>query len=400
VRILHVSPYFKPAHRYGGPVESVYRLCLGLARIGCEVRALTTNADGIGKVLPVSTWRTHAITAGFDVRYCPRIMRHSVSPRLLRLLIPYVKWANVVHLTAVYSFPTIPTLLMCRMFGKPLVWSPRGALQPWRGSRRRAAKSVWERACKAWMPHHTLLHATSEEERDESVRRFPRLPAIVIPNGINIPRKIAHEAGSGRLRLGCIGRLDPKKGIENLLEACRILKDGGTALQLRIAGSGDAPYERLLRTKIETLGLGADVEMVGHLSGKAEQRFFEQIDIAVAPSYTENFGIVIAEALGHGVPVVASTGTPWARIEEIGCGLWVDNDAATLARSIEQMSRASLNEMGLRGRRWMTDEFSWERVARDMSEAYSSLAHGKSTFKRRPVEGISPAASQHASSSD
>src|SRR5437016_207310 len=99
LKILHVSPYFIPARCYGG-VESVYRLCLNLARVGCEVTALTTNAHGLDEVLPVSTRREHAITGGFRVRYCRRRMHHSVSPALVRWLIPYVRWANIVHLTA------------------------------------------------------------------------------------------------------------------------------------------------------------------------------------------------------------------------------------------------------------------------------------------------------------
>ena len=162
LKILYVGPYFKPTRRYGDAVEPSYRLCLSLARIGREVRVLTTNADGLDRVLPVSTRREHATTAGFRVRYCQRLMRHSVSPGLLHYLFQYMKWADIVHLTAVYLFTTLSTMAACRVLRKQFVWSPRGALQSWCGSRRNAARYVWELGCRIDMPSSTVLHVTSE----------------------------------------------------------------------------------------------------------------------------------------------------------------------------------------------------------------------------------------------
>lgn len=383
MRVLHVSPYFRPAYRYGGPVESVYRLCLSVARLGCDVRALTTNADGLDRVLRVDLRETHWIVAGFEVRYCARVMRHAVSPSLLRYLVPYVRWADVAHLTGVYSFTTIPTLMACRLFRRPLVWSPRGALQRWRGSRRIGSKRLWEMVCRALTPRDTILHVTSEEERVESLARFPKLKAVVIPNGVRVPNDVRHEPGDGALRVGYIGRLDPKKAVENLIDAAAIARDSGAKIRLIIAGSGTPEYENSLRARIERRGLAADAEMTGHLDGAAKARFFERIDLAAFPSHTENFAIVVAEALAHGVPVIASKGTPWARVEEMGCGMWVGNDADSLAGAIAAMASKPLAEMGERGRRWMLDEFSWQRAARDMYAAYASVSRGRKLRGRR-----------------
>jgi glycosyltransferase involved in cell wall biosynthesis len=233
VKILHVSPYFRPAHSYGGSPESHYRLCFNLARLGCDVRVITTNADGPHKVLDVQPGREVAVAAGFEVTYMGRIARSTVSPGMLMRLPFEVRRADVVHLTGVYSFITIPTLLACRLMGKPLVWSPRGALQRWRGSRaegyRGTLKWLWKIACRIAAPRATTLHLTSETERAESLRLFPKFPAAVIPNAVRVPASVNHAAADGILRLGYIGRLHPRKGIENLLEACHILKDRGLA---------------------------------------------------------------------------------------------------------------------------------------------------------------------------
>jgi glycosyltransferase involved in cell wall biosynthesis len=380
LRILHVTPYFMPARSYGGPVESVYRLCLGVAATGCEVRVLTTNSDGPGRSLVVDTGRLIAVAAGFDVRYLPRRARQAVAPSMLFRLLPEVRRADVVHLTGVYSFPTIPTLLAAGILRKPVVWSPRGALQRWAGSRRVTAKRLWEAVCIPLAGRRTILHVTAEQERIESQRRFPRLTTVMIPNGVRIPQEPAYQAGDGTLRLGFIGRLDPKKGLENLLNACAIVKAAGTTFTLVIAGGGAERYSQTLKDQTAKLALGTEVRFAGEVHNRAKRAFFEGINLLVVPSHTENFALVVAEALASGIPVIASRGTPWATLEEKGCGLWVDNSPAELARAITQMCHAPLAAMGARGREWMAADFSWSAAARAMCNTYSSLAYGKRLF--------------------
>ena len=376
MKILHVSPYFMPARAYGGPVESLYRLCLNLARLGCEVRALTTNGNGLGKVLDVEIGRQIAVAAGFEVTYMGRIARHAVSPGLLMRLPFEVRRADVVHLTGVYWFPTIPTLLACRLLGKPLVWSPRGDLLRWRGSRGRISKRIWEVVCRIAAPRTTMLHLASEAERSASLSRFPNFSMTVIPNAVRASASVKRAAVHGTLRLGYIGQLHPKKGIENLLEACRILKDRGVAFSVVLAGSGRARYNRSLTRKIATLGLGDVVRMAGEVHGRAKREFFESLDLLVAPSHSESFASAVAEALAYAVPVIASRGTPWSRLAEQGCGLWVDNTPESLAAAIGQMRAMRLEEMGRRGREWMAAEFSWDTVARKVCDAYSVMLRG------------------------
>jgi glycosyltransferase involved in cell wall biosynthesis len=305
-------------------------------------------------------------------------MRQAVSPTLLRLLPAYIRWADVTHLTAVYSFPTIPTLALCKASGKPLVWSPRGALQRWDGSTRPLAKAVWERVCRSLAPKIAALHFTSEDESLQSLRRFPDFKAIVVPNGIELPENVRDISANTGLRLLYLGRLHPIKGIENLLKACEILKSQSkTCWSLLIAGQGDVQYADKLNSCIKDFGLSQQVKMIGEVAGESKQELFENANIVVVPSYTENFGMVVAEALAHGVPVIASSGTPWNRLEEIGCGLWVDNSPDSLAKAIERMNRMPLCEMGQRGREWMQKEFSWDKQAKEMIRVYEDVLSEK-----------------------
>ena len=88
------------------------------------------------------------------------------------------------------------------------------------------------------------------------------------------------------------------------------------------------------------------------------------------PSFRESFGIVIAEALAHGVPVIAGRGTPWPRLEEEGAGLWVKHDPESLAAAMDRISAMPLREMGRRGRAWMEREYSWDLVAERTIDLY------------------------------
>jgi len=386
MRILHVTPSFAPAWSYGGPIYTVLHLCEALVRAGCDVRVLTTDADGPRKVLNVDKKREVQFSERLRVRYCRRSMPDAVSIPLLRLLPRYVRWADVVHLTAIYSFPTIPTLMAAKISNKPLVWSPRGSLQRWEGSTRPQVKAVWERICRAAAPDKLILHATSLEEAEESRSHFPSAATNVIANGVDIPTVNRSKRPGEALRVLYLGRLHPKKGIDNLLAACKLLESRGVRFTLTIAGSGDESYETTLKLEIDRLGLSDSVKMIGAVEGEAKRATFENADLVVVPSYTENFGMIVAEALAHAVPVVASKGTPWQRLEEIGCGLWVENDRETLADAITRISRLPLEEMGQKGRRWMVDEFSWDRIASEMLDCYRSLAPGDVPgYERRTI---------------
>jgi glycosyltransferase involved in cell wall biosynthesis len=372
--VLHITPAFYPAHVYGGPIESVYQLCRHLGQAGCEVRVLTTDANGPKTVLNVETLKEVEIAPGLTARYCHRIFRHTVSPNLIRLLPSYLRQADLVHITSVYSFSTIPALLMCRILRKPIVWSPRGSFQRWDGSRRMLAKFLWEKICQVVAPEKMLLHTTSEREARESGERMPGIHLAVIPNGVVVPERVSHIEGGGVLRLLYLGRLHPIKGIENLLNACRILNEKyERTWSLTIAGVGDPDYVKCLSELIEQLSLGRQVTLVGGVGGEDKEELFERTDVLILPSHSENFGLVVAEALAHAVPVIASTGTPWAELEKRGCGLWADNSPEGLAEAISRIRHKALPEMGARGRAWMKGEFGWETIAAKMFDAYRTL---------------------------
>ncbi len=372
-----MTPAFAPAHAYGGAVAAIHDLCIELGQAGCSIKVLTTNGNGDNQVLAVETDYEVKAASRFDIRYCRRIWRQAVSPTLLRHMPGYVRWADVVHLHGVYSFPTIPTLAACRLFGKPLVWTPHGVLQRWEGSTRTTLKAGWEWICRTLAPQLTVLHTTSDQEAEASRKRFPGTEVVMIPFGHHVPEQISHEEETQTLRLLFLGRVHPKKGIENLLDACVLLKPRlNRPWSLTIAGGGDPSYVSSVRARIESLGLDQQVCMVGEVFGEKKDVWFSRADMLVVPSYTENFAVVVAEALAHAIPVIVSTGTPWQHVEEVGCGLWVDNTPVSLSSAIQKMSASHLCEMGQRGREWLKRDFRWDVTARAIVKCYERAIAG------------------------
>jgi glycosyltransferase involved in cell wall biosynthesis len=372
MRILHVVPTFYPALCYGGPIYSVLHLCLNLVELGHEVRVLTTDANGKARVSPAEK-RDPALNP-MQVNFSRRIGSGTVAPALVKDVLQQAEWADVVHLTAVYNFSTIPTIFAARRARKPLVWSPRGALQRWAGSRHGRAKNLWNATCALMLPARTALHVTSNEEAAESTPRVGNPTPFVIPNGIEIPPVPDNPPQDGFYKILFIGRLDPKKGLENLISSLPALSSHGIRQwRLRIVGAGAPAYVACLKRLASDCGVGANVEFDGDLRGQEKFFAFANSDVVIVPSHTENFANVVAEALAHARPVIASRATPWSEVEQHECGLWVDNDPHSLAFALKIIHSRDRIKMGLRGRQWMAHSFSWLEQARRMACLYEEL---------------------------
>lgn len=373
MKVLHVVPSFFPAFYYGGPIESVLRLCEGEVQAGCQVKVLTTDSNGPKKLF-VPNSREKRLRSGLNVRYCRRIAGDSVSIELLRALPKYVRWADVVHLTAVYSFPTLPTLITCSVFGKPLVWSPRGAFMWWDEVPNRLAKRSWEMACRSLVSSRAVLHTTSKSEAFASRKHLPGLRSVVIGNGVRIPRLARDSKRAGLRKILFIGRLHPKKGIELLISAIGLLKKAGDSVpELAIAGEGERAYTCSIRALIKKLRLEKHIRLVGFVNGRRKQSLYRESDAMILPSHSENFGIVVVEALAAGLPVIASRKTPWSNLTTHQCGMWIENTPMSIANAIRKLSLRHVGKMGARGRNWVVREFDWSTIAQRMIRQYQLL---------------------------
>lgn len=376
LRILHVIPSFHPARHIGGPVVSTLRLADSLAaEPGIALEVLTTDAAGarVGDRVPV---RRARFPVGYDVTYTRRIAGRDVAPGFLARLLPAVARADVVHLTATYSFPTLPTLAACRLLRRPVLWSPRGAIQArleWEAADSRA-KAAFERIALHLAPAASVIHATSPAEAALTARAMRGLLVRTVPNPVPIPPEpsgfVRQTPGARPLRLMFLSRLHPKKGLDLLLRALAGLP-GAT---LDVYGSGAAEHVAALEAAVRQAGLGARVSFHGHVEGAAREAAYRAADLFVLPSHSENFGNVVAEALAFGVPVVTTTATPWAALEARGCGAVVPPDAEAIREAIARLAPHDLAAMGRAGRAFVAEAFAPDVVARRMIALYRALA--------------------------
>ena len=375
LRPVHVVAGLDPAD--GGPSYSVPRLCEALAAAGAEPVLLSVIT---GRIPPCDT--PHR---GYPDRRFAQDLAHVPGLRLLRCSAAFctalketAAIADVVHDHGLWLLSNLQAGWAAAAAGKPFVVSTRGMLSPPALSFSRARKcAFWKLLQGPVIRRASCIHATSGQEYDE-LRAFGlRHPIAVIPNGIDVPDLVLEPlaAAGGKQVVLFLGRLHPKKGIELLLQAWAKVEPGHSGWQLSLIGSGEEWYVRELQALSRNLDLGR-VSFGGATYGAAKWDVYRAADLFVLPSLNENFGLTAAEALAAATPVIATTGTPWSRLEAEGCGWWVEPTPYALAAALTAamaMPRPALREMGLKGREWMLRDFSWNRVAQDMADVYAWL---------------------------
>ena len=171
-----------------------------------------------------------------------------------------------------------------------------------------------------------------------------------------------------------LGRIHQKKGLLMLVEAWARVRPQGW--RLVVAGPDEAAHKIKVEKAVEEAGLSHVVSFTGPIQGRAKESLMFDASLLVLPTHSENFGMVVAEALAHGLPVLTTTGAPWSGLPKVGCGWWVDVSVDGIAEGLRQATRLeakSLREMGLRGRKWVETEFSWSSVANQFIASYESL---------------------------
>jgi glycosyltransferase involved in cell wall biosynthesis len=202
-------------------------------------------------------------------------------------------------------------------------------------------------------------------------------PVAIIPNGVDLPPESFRAFGKLRDGGDCrrtalfLSRIHPKKGILDLLTAWKSLAPQDW--RLRIVGPSEGGHAGVVSQSIRALGLQPSVSIEKPLWGDDKMRAYAQAELFILPSYSENFGLAIAEALAAGVPVVTTKATPWEELVKERCGWWTGVGAAALTMALSAALKtptAELATMGQRGRALMERRYSWRVVAEDMMELY------------------------------
>lgn len=370
MRVIHVVPAI--TEEASGPSYSVVRMCESLIAQGQEVTLAAL--DWAPMLSPPPFLKVFPLGVG------PR--RLGRSPAMRRWLVEQALSGNVdvLHNHGMWQMNAVYPGWATKKGKINLVVSPRGAFSKWAmqyGSRMK--KVFWPLVQRPALEYTTCFHATAESEYEDIRRMGFMQPVAVIPNGINIP-EMPPKTATGFRTLLFIGRIHSVKGLDMLLPAWRAVQDRFPEWRLVIAGSDDGYYGNSgylgdMHALAQQLHLKR-IEFVGELRGHKKLKAYQEADLYILPSYSENFGMTVAEALAAGMPAIVSKGAPWRGLETHGAGWWIDIGVEPLVACLEDAltySQAALADMGLRGRGWMEAEFSWAHLGQRMAETYNWL---------------------------
>lgn len=395
LRVLHVIPSVAPQD--GGPSSAVIGICRALIAEGREVEIATTDADGAGRLRVALHRRVEY--EGVPTTFFPR--RASVafkwSPALAAWARDGVRAYSVVHVHGVLSHAPLAAGRACRAASVPYLVRPLGTLDPWSLGQKAWRKRLLLRlGGRALLDGAAALHYTSAEECRRTESGLGPLPrGVVIPIGVGdeyfAVQPVAHEPP----RLLSLGRLDAKKGLDRLIAAFHRLagRPDVPRWRLTIAGEGAPSYVAALQA-LARRGAAADrIDFAGWVSGAAKHALLASADLFVLPSYQENFGIAVVEAMAAGLPVVVAPGVNLSSdIHAAGAG-WVAGleETRLIAVLAEAMRDADARRRRGAAARRYAEAFRWRGIARQLTAIYDALAaNDRSAVRGRSAEGLAP----------
>ena len=376
LKILYTIADLQPES--GGPSRSVSALAAAVAELGCEVE-LIAREYGRGKSAPLTPSRPVQTTlvSGRDI-FAGKFWRPPEFEKALQKSCA-TKSPVLLHDNGLWLPTNHAVARVARETQLPLVISPRGMLTPWamrfHGFKKRLAWLFYQRRD---LQSAQMLHATSHQEAAEFRALGLTQPIAVIPNGVVLPAEVERpEVGSRKSEtrtLLFLSRIHPKKGLMNLVEAWTVIRKSEIGRwRVVIAGGGESEHLAKVKAEIKKQKLENDFEFVGAVADEAKWDLYRSADLFVLPTHSENFGIVIAEALACGVPVITTRGTPWQDLITHRCGWWVEIGAKPLAEALKTAMKLPDEErraMGLRGRKLVEENYTWPAAAKKMVAVY------------------------------
>ena len=367
----------------GGPAVTVPKLADAFVANEIQSHVFTLDYSCHGPQQLIQRATLHTVAAGSLARSFRGFSPHSRAA-LRRLASGF----DLIHNHGLWMFPNRDARIAAVRAKIPLIISPRGMLSEWALGRSRCKKRlVWTLFERANLHAAHGFHATSDEEMSSIRTVGLRQPIAVIPNGVELPNlnelpgRNLIEAKFPRLRgknwLLFLSRLHPKKGLRELLDVWAALGDKRNGWKLIIAGPDLDHYRSELDVLIREHQLENEIVFTGMVEGAERDCLLGQSDLFVLPTHSENFGLVVAESLAAGVPVITTKGAPWQELQTNQCGWWID--LGSLQAKLEQAMSLSVEvrrEMGKRGRELVTNKYSWDRVGEEMAQFYRWCVSG------------------------
>ena len=391
MRVLLVSGHFQPAWEWGGVVSTTWELSRALVQAGVEVTVLATDAAMQPPAQPTPVDR---VEEGVRIVTC-RVLggrclgmanRMAISPETLWRAARWVRWADLVHINGVWSPHVAQVWAVARLLRKPYLVSPHGNLERYSLGQSQLRKRIFMALySRRILTGARAIHYTVHNEHHEAPAWLQPTPAVVVPcvvksldpgDGARFRQRLGLDPGD-RL-LGMVGRIHKKKGFDVMLPAlARARARCETPTRLVVVGPEEGEYLATVRGLIQELNLGDRVIFPGELHGQDLADAYAGFDLLMLPSYEENFGLVVAEAMMQGTPVVISEfvgSKDW--VEQAGGGVVLPREEPHWSELLERVDRDPAllvswcdDDLARRTR----ENFSPESVGQAMLEGYRGL---------------------------
>ena len=369
--VVHIVGSTRADH--GGTSRSVPALCEALDAEGVEVHLVTAvpaaPAPDQEPIFPNGGVHVHRIEER------TRLQRTLRGPmgfyRRLWSVVEEVQ-PDVIHDHGAWLPSNVVAAWVARRADVPLVVASRGMVTEWSLSHQARKKQVaWHLYQKHVFRQASLFHATAPAEVDDLRALGMTQPIAVVPNGVEIPGTLPNGQTTDGKRALFLSRVHPKKGLPMLLDAWADLRPDGWTLEL--VGPSENGHREELEAQASELGLDGEVVFSGPVDDADKWHKYAAADLFVLPTHSENFGIVVAEALAAEVPVLTTTGTPWQELEDNDCGWWVAPDPEAIRDALAtalRKSDAERSAMGARGHELVKSTYTWQAVGEKMHDTY------------------------------
>ncbi|MGD1902052.1 MAG: hormogonium polysaccharide biosynthesis glycosyltransferase HpsP [Geitlerinemataceae cyanobacterium] len=384
LKVLQIVPSISLV--YGGPSQMIRGFSKALARAGADVTILTTNSNGDNGQPPLDVPLDRAVEQdGYQVRHfpCALFQRYKFSPALLLWL-----WRNafkfeITHIHALFSPVSSLSAWICRLRRLPYILRPLGTLDPADLRKKRWLKQIYVALLEGPnLKQAAAIHFTATDEAKISERFGASTPHFVLPLGVELPAPVTDRSclddlaiDPARPLLLYMSRIEPKKGLDLLIPALEKVAASGLDFQFVLAGANpqDPDYEQGILKQIQDSTIAARTIATGFVTGDVKAALLDRADLFVLPSYYENFGIAVAEAMVAGAPVLISNRVQiWDTIRETDSG-WVvpckmEAIAAALTEALSLPDRRE--QCGTNARNCALERYSWDAIAERALELY------------------------------
>jgi glycosyltransferase involved in cell wall biosynthesis len=381
MRVLHVIP--SVALKQGGPSFVLRQIVTGLASAGVDVHVATTTDACAGEIAS----RTPAIESGVNYWYLPRQTGfYTFSWPLSSWLASNIGSYDLVHIHALFSFPSVAAAYWASRYRVPYIVRPLGTLNRWGFENRRPwLKYASFRCIEARILRGAAaVHYTTEEEQIEAERLPIRHRPVVIPNPYELPTFSRTGASllsrfpvlGGKTAILFLSRIHRKKGLDLLLPAFRELHKRHPEAVLIIAGDGESALVAELRVQARELRIGNHVSWVGFLSGEEKLDALRTSAVFVLPSYSENFGVAVIEAMAAGLPVVVSDQVAiHNEVQHAGAGLVCSCSPKSVATALCRILDDPIDarRMAAKGAAFASEHYSIPAVTARLIDLYNSI---------------------------